>query len=165
MNIETARAEMIARMQAHAEKFAELGFNATVRTYFTDKALAEYDEFKRGCVTLWCELKISTHEMQDEDGIIYELYADIDKNGTDIKNSEPKNESEIEAALTELYTSLCEPENAQDAFLSEYARISEEFDARMQEFEKKITRLRYLSLTAVGVVILCAAIFFISSLL
>ena len=165
MNIENARSEMIERMQVHAEKFDKLGFNATVRTYFTDKSLAEYDEFRRGCVTLWCELKISTPEMQDTDGIIYELYADIDKNGSDIKDAEPKNESEVEVALTELYTSLCESDDPKKTFLSEYARISKEFEERMLEFEKKITKLRYISLAAVGVVILCAAIFFISSLL
>lgn len=165
MTIENAITEMSARLSAHAEKFKALGFLADIKVYYTDKSLNEYTEMKKGCLTVWCELKISTQEIDADDGLIYELYADIDKNGTDIKAIGDDAKSEIEEALCELYSTLSSSEDAKTAFLTEYQRVSLEFDEKMAEFEKKIKKLRYLSIAAVGGVAVSLIIAFIASLL
>ena len=165
MTIENAITEMTARMSAHAEKFAALGFRAEIKVYYTDKSLEEYTEMKKGCSTVWCELKISTPDMEENDGLIYELYADIDKNGTDIKDGEQLVESEIENALSELYSAVSEASDPKAAFLTEYARASAEFDEKIKEFEKKITKLRHVSIAAVGIVAVLLIIVLICSLL
>ena len=165
MTIENAVKEMSARLAAHAEKFKALGFLADTRVYYTDKSLAEHTEMKKGCLTVWCELKISVPDMEAEDGLIYELYSDIDKNGTDIKAIGDDAKCEIEEALSELYSTLSEAEDAKAAFLTEYHRVSLEFDEKMAEFEKKITRLRYLSIAAIGVVAIALIATLIASLL
>lgn len=165
MTIENAINEMTARMTAHSERFAALGFLTQVRVYYTDKSLEEYENMKKGCTTVWCELKISTPEMNEDDGLIYELYSDIDKNGTDIKNIEDGEKSEIEEALNELYAAVSDSDNPKEAFLSEYERASAEFDEKMKEFEKRITKLRYLSLAACGIVAISLIAVLIASLL
>ena len=127
--------------------------------------MIRYENMKKGCTTVWCELKISTPEMNKDDGLIYELYSDIDKNGTDIKNTEDGEKSEIEEALNELYAAVSDSDNPKEAFISEYERASAEFDEKMKEFEKRITKLRYLSLAACGIVAISLIAVLIASLL
>ncbi len=165
MTLENAIAEMSARMQANAERFASLGFLTDVRVYYTNKSLEEYECKNKGCNTVWCELKISTPDLEKNDGLIYELYADIDKNGTDIKSTEAVNKSEIETALDELYSAVSEADDPKQVFLCEYERVSAEFDEKMREFEKRISKLRYLSAAAVGIVVISLIIVLIASLL
>lgn len=165
MNIECAKAQMYERMAAHAEKFAALGFRASVRVYYTDKSLSEYDEYKKGCDTLWCDLQISTPEMEEDDGLIYGLFAEIDKNGTEIKDAAPKNESQIENTLNELYAEASESDDPKASFSKEYERITQEFNEKMNEFESKMKRLKYLSYAAIGVILISIAAVFIASLL
>ena len=139
-------------MTSYAERFEALGLRASVRIYFSDKMLSEYDEVKKGCTTMWCELKLSTPEME-EDGLLYELFADLDKSTTQIKDGEPTNESEIEKALDELYEALRNDEDPISKFAEEYERVNREFDEKMSEFEKKMRRLKIISYIAMGVVV------------
>ena len=164
MDIETAKVQMTEKMHSHAKKFISLGFRADVRVYFTDKSLFEHEELHSGCDTLWCELKISSPDMQEGHGLIYELYADIDKNGTDIKTYKAKNTGEIDSALEELYLSLSESDNPIQLFTQKYEEAVIDFDEQMRLFDLRMKRIKYISFGAFSVVLLISLIIFILSL-
>ena len=165
MTIENAKAEMLEKLSAHAEKFNALGFIASVRTYYTDKALAEHEELRRGSETLWCELIIRCEGMGEDDGLIYDLYADIAKDGENIKETQEDSAGIIESALTELYGVLSESDDPKARFMEEYERATAEFNAEIKEFNRKLRRMKFVAYGAAAVAVIAIATVFITSLL
>lgn len=163
MTIEAAREKILATMNGHAEKFKNLGFITTVRTYYTDKSLGETDTLTRSAETLWCDLLISSENMSDGDGLLYSLYADIDKDGINIK--EPvENEEAITSALNELYATLSEAESPTERFMEEYEHATAKYASEIKLLEKRLNRLKYLSYAAVGITVITIFIIFVLSL-
>ena len=163
MTIENAKAEMLASLTAHAEKFSSLGFITSVRSYYTDKSLEEHEELCRGAETLWCELSVRCEGMDEDDGLVYDLYADLERDGVNIKENE-ENEGVIETALTDLYNALAEAPDPTERFMEEYRKATEEFDAEMAEFERKLKRMKYISYGAAAVAIVAIVIIFLVTL-
>ena len=164
MTIENKRAEMLEVMTEYAEKFTSLGFITGVRSYYTDKSLEEHTEIRRGSETLWCELLIKCEGMDDSDGLVFDLFADIERDRINVKEADSDAELSVKATLDELYETLTEAPDPNARFMEEYKKAQDEFDEQMREFEKKFKRLRYLSLGAAAIVIICVIIIFVASL-
>ena len=164
MTVENKRAEMLEVMNGYAEKFAGLGFSTAVRAYYTNKSLEEHTEPRRGDETLWCELLIKCEGMDAGDGLVFDLFADIARDGVNVKDADNEAEASVKETLDTLYAELVEAPDPNARFMEEYQRAQAEFDAEMAVFERKFKRLRYLSLGAAAIVVICIVIIFISSL-
>jgi hypothetical protein len=163
MTVSTAKAEMLQKMTEYAERFSDLGFITSVRSYFTDKALEESEMQKRGSETLWCELSVRA-EGGEDDAIVFDLFRDLTKSGDEVITDAANSDSETFAAIEELYTTLSDADEPVARFNEEYSRISEQFGAEMKEFEKKLKRLKILSLAAVAIVLISIGAVLIASL-
>ena len=143
--IQTSLAEKKALLE-------ESGLTARVRTFYTDKNLAQRSEFNAKCILVFGNVDIGTAELEEDDWCNFSLCAEI-------KTAEVE-DSALESALTEWETEVnafvekAKLAPSKEDFVTDTCRKQEaEAEAAAAEFTKEIKKVRSKMILGLGIII------------
>ena len=156
MNVKIAREKIEEAIKAGAERLSAAGLKTKVRSFYTDKNLAETDEFSPKVILLFGDVAFGYESMDFDDYCNYSICCEVksaEVNEKELEDGIAEFNKEIDKVI-EKVSSATSPESVIEEISKQQ---TEDAEIAAREFAKEMRKIKFKLYGAIGAIVVIIA--------